>query len=124
MSNHVHLAAIDATLQFARYQAGCIRVNQHSHTNPILCSQHELLIEKAPTIETLHAATIQTWVSNYQAELLIIGTGEHALEVPESIRQACQQQAIGLEVLSSDYAMKTLIALQQDWRSVIALLIP
>ena len=124
LSTNGHLQAHLSPLRFHSYCPGSIQVNDQIYTKSILCKQDSIILPKAPDIDQIDLHTLEQWQKDFQPELILIGTGAESHESPNIIQTYCIQHQIALESMSTDYCIRTLIALQNEFRSLICILTP
>tara|TARA_B100001989_G_C24546089_1_gene470879 strand:+ start:1591 stop:1965 length:375 start_codon:yes stop_codon:yes gene_type:complete len=124
LSTNVHLQAHQSPLRFHTYSPGKIHVNDHIYTKTILCKQDSIILAEAPDMDDVNLDTLKKWQNDFQPELILIGTGAESREPSNIIHTFCCEEQIALDAMSTDYCIRTLIALQNEFRALICLLSP
>ena len=95
-----------------------------THTGVLVLSEAALRAgHEVPAPEALQAEDLEALLDP-QPEVLVIGTGDRMVPLPDAIAVPLQVRGIGLEVMPTDAACRTFNILLGEGRDVIALLYP
>lgn len=111
-------------LRIHRYSPGKIMINNQVYRQPILLFKRTIHLANINHPSMLKAKDIVHWLSLYQPNLLLIGTGQEHIYLDADLFSVCHDKQVGVEVLSTDQCLRTIVALQGDIRSALAYLSP
>ena len=113
----------DSKYKINAYGAGFIRINDTTYSNSLVISQ-DFFYENWPpvSLETLQAADIQLLLAQEPA-LVILGAGNKLVHPPGAILQYFYERKIGVEIMDTPAACRTMSILLAEKRNVIAGLI-
>lgn len=111
-------------IRVQRYCPGQITLDSQPYHHAILLHQNQIHTPKPQHLAELSRTTIDAWINTFNPDLLLIGTGETHVYLDQELFTHCQLQQIGVEVMSTDQCLRTIVALQGDVRRSLAFLIP
>jgi len=104
------------------YGKGCLKINQQEYREAVVVTCHELILGKTPSnANELRLSHLQ-FVIEKKPEVLIIGTGETLIFLDPEMTTALQQQNIGIEIMNTSAACRTLSILMTDNRDCMGIL--
>jgi uncharacterized protein len=107
------------------YKNGAFKISGQVYTQPILVMV-DRVVDCAFRIETLHMLQPDdfAFVKPYGVEVLLLGTGEKQILLPNSLRRAAKDQyGFTVESMDNGAAARTYNALMAEGRLVAAILI-
>lgn len=112
-----------AKYQIRAYKPGTIKINDQLLHQSIIISSDELIDNWEP--QTIHELKAQhlTEIAKKKPNILIIGTGDKLQFPALEIYGELMNQGIGVEIMNTHAACRTLTALTAEGRHVIAALI-
>jgi uncharacterized protein len=112
------------TIRIQRYSPGQITLGNQTYHHAILLYQNQIHIPTPQNLAALSHAIIDHWLDRFNPDLLLIGTGDTHIYLDPGLFDRCQTQQVGVEVLSTDQCLRTIVALQGDVRQSLAFLLP
>jgi len=97
-----------------------VLVNERALTRSCVVSPETLVEDWPVTDATAMVPADLEPLLGLEAELVLLGTGEHQVFPPAAVLAACLGRGIGLEVMSNDAAARTYAVLAGEGRRVVA----
>ena len=108
-------------LRFQSYQTGKIVINQHTYDQNVLLSQHAIIASEVIGLKDLSSAHLQSWVDQYQSEIVLIGTGVEHLWLDLVVFDK-QKRPLSIEYMTTENCLRTFVALQSEPRDLLCYL--
>ena len=101
------------------------KVREQVFADGVLLTQEEARAWTPPALENLSIADLGDSLDSEPApEFLLLGTGATLIQPPAAFRRAMEERGIGIEVMDSRAAARTLALLRAEERWVVAALYP
>lgn len=110
----------NAKYQINAYQPGIVTINHAAHTSSLIITQKSLITQWTDQcIDTLSDNCIDTLLTT-QADIFILGTGEHFQWPATPVRQKLANMSVAIEYMDTAAACRTFMALLMEGRDVAA----
>jgi uncharacterized protein len=104
------------------FTPGKIKVNDHIFEHSLLVTATEIIPWKPESFSDLNLNNLEEIIAK-RPEIVLVGTGEKQIFLPENFSKLFTDANIGLEVMTTLSACKTFDALVAEGRNVLAALL-